>query len=127
MKHVVYMNDVHVSSYANLVLLERLYKQIENSQWQQQRASFLYNTLNLTGKLQCKYCRRSNLKIKSRNKYEQATVDHIIPKSMGGNEFSHSNFAVCCLNCNLTKATKSEQEFVSSKYIKKRGVHDRRY
>lgn len=118
MKHEVYVEDVHVSSYANLVLLQRLYTQLENNHWQEQRSKFLYKTLREAGKLQCRYCQRDNLKIKSHNKHEQATVDHVVQKFLGGDEFSQENFAVCCRNCNQAKATQSELEFMASSYIK---------
>ena len=56
MKHTVHMDDVHVSSYANLILLQRLYAQMERKRWAKERQDFLHNELNTKGSLCCYYC-----------------------------------------------------------------------
>lgn len=112
------MDDVHVSSYANLVLLNKLYSTMENSRWAKERQDFLLNELNSKGSLKCHYCLKDGLKISSKKRYEQATVDHVIAKSLGGDQFSHTNFVVCCDSCNRRKGTMSPQEFVNSKYLR---------
>ena len=122
MKHIVHMDDVHISSYANLVLLQRLYTQIESNRWSKVRKQFLEKELHTHKKLTCYYCNTSELKLKSNKRHEQATVDHIIPKSGGGEEFSSSNFVVCCSNCNKKKASNTFDEFVNSKYIQKKRI-----
>lgn len=114
------MDDVHVSSYANLVLLNKLYSTMENSRWAKERQDFLHNELNIKGSLCCYYCLKDGLKLKSKKRHEQATVDHIIAKSLGGDQFSHANFVVCCDSCNRRKGTMSPQEFVNSKYLKEK-------
>ena len=122
MKHVVYTEDVHIQSYANLVLRQRLYNQIESNRWSKVRKQFLEKELHTHQKLTCYYCNNSKLKLKSNKRHEQATVDHIVPKSEGGEEFSASNFVVCCSNCNKKKASKTFDEFINSKYIQKKRI-----
>jgi 5-methylcytosine-specific restriction endonuclease McrA len=118
MKHTVFMDDVHVSSYANLVLLQRLYTQLENRRWVKERKAFLIRELNEKGKLVCHYCHRDNLKLKSPKRHEQATVDHVLAKSAGGDAYDPANFVVCCNSCNQRKASHSVLDFMNSKYIK---------
>lgn len=120
MKHIVHMDDVHVSSYANLVLLNKLYAQIERSQWSVERKQFLIEQLDKNKMLKCFYCGKGNLKLRSTKKGEQVTVDHYIPKSGGGDPFSSSNFVVCCHSCNRRKGSKTPEEFINSDYIKKK-------
>ena len=122
MKHVVYTEDVHIQSYANLILLQRLYTQIESNRWSKVCKQFLEKELDKHKKLTCYYCNNSNLKLKSNKRHEQATVDHIIPKSEGGEEFNSSNFVVCCSNCNKKKSSKTFDEFINSKYIQKKRI-----
>ena len=123
MKHVVYTEDVHIQSYANLVLLQRLYTQIESNRWSKVRKQFLEKELDTHKKLTCYYCNNSKLKLKSNKRNEQATVDHIVPKSEGGEAFSASNFVVCCNSCNKKKASKTFDEFINSKYIQKKRIN----
>lgn len=118
MKHIVHMDDVHVSSYANLVLLNKLYAQIESSQWAIERKRFLRKQLREHKMLKCFYCNKGNLKLYTTKKANQATVDHYIPKSGGGDAFSSSNFVVCCHSCNRRKGSKTPEEFMNSDYIK---------
>lgn len=113
------MEDVHISSYANLVLLQRLYTQLENRRWAKSRKEFLNKELREKGKLTCHYCQRQ-VKINPVLKCEQATVDHVVAKSAGGDEFCPSNFAVCCFGCNKRKASHSALDFLNSTYIKKK-------
>jgi 5-methylcytosine-specific restriction endonuclease McrA len=116
-KHTVLMKDVHISSYANLVLLQQVYTQLENRRWAKERKSFLMHELSTKGKLVCHYCMR-DLKLKAPKRHEQATVDHIVPKSVGGDPYSHSNFVVCCNSCNQRKGSHSALNFSNGQYIK---------
>lgn len=120
MKHNVHMDDIHISSYANLVLLQRLYARIENNHWSKERKNFLLNELKSNGYLKCHYCNKNDLKLNTTKKSDQATVDHYIPKSVGGNQFSSSNFVVCCHSCNRAKGNMTAEEFLKSEYIKKK-------
>jgi 5-methylcytosine-specific restriction endonuclease McrA len=121
MKHIVHKtDDVHISSYANLVLLNRLYSQIESSRWRKERNEFLHNELENKGSLTCYYCNKKNLKLRSSKRQQKATVDHLIPKSMGGDAFSHTNFVVCCDSCNRRKGSMDHKDFLESDYLKKK-------
>ena len=51
----------------------------------------------------CAYCRRPLT-------YEQATVDHRIPKSRGGRDVRR-NFYICCGPCNAHKKNMTEDEY----------------
>jgi len=116
MKHIVHMDDVHISSYANLVLLQRLYAQMERKRWATSRNDFLKLELENKNKLICFYCNKE-LKYKSLHRNDQATVDHYKAKSEGGNSFDHNNFVVCCNACNKKKASMDADKFMNSKYL----------
>ena len=113
------MDDVHVSSYANLVLLNKTYSTMESKRWNRARNAFLVEQ-SKKGKLSCFYCQKNDLKVKTKKRSEQATVDHYIPKSGGGDPFSSSNFVVCCHSCNQRKGNTTPSEFLTSDYIKKK-------
>lgn len=124
MKHVIYnVGNVHVRSYANLVLLQRVYAQLEQRRWLKERKKFLLAQLKQHGKLTCHYCGKDDLKLKSVKRHEQATVDHFVPKSKGGNAWSHDNFVVSCNNCNQKKASKDATEFMCSRYVTNKRLH----
>ena len=118
MNHLVYgRENVHISSYANLVLLTKVYARLEQRRWRRARAAFLTEQLKLHGKLICHYCGRNDLIIGAQKRSLRATVDHVIPRSRGGNEFNSDNFVVCCNSCNKKKANESAEQFKCSKYI----------
>lgn len=108
---------MHISSYANLVLLNRLYAQLERRAWTKARESFLKEELAKKSKLTCYYCNRDDLKLKSKRRCQQATVDHVIAKSLGGAHADKSNFVVCCDSCNRKKGSEELQNFLTSKYL----------
>jgi hypothetical protein len=60
-------------------------------------------------KFTCKYCEEE---IKD-NTYE---LDHIFPKSKGGNEL-YTNIALACRTCNQTKLDRTDEEFIGRKII----------
>ena len=113
------MDDVHVSSYANLVLLNKTYASMESKRWNRARRAFLLEQRK-KGNLHCFYCKKTDLKLHTSSRAHQATVDHYIPKSGGGDKFSSSNFVVCCHSCNQRKANMTPDEFLNSDYIKKK-------
>jgi hypothetical protein len=119
MKHIIHSDGVHIQSYAHLVLLNKVYASMESKRWNVARRAFLTEERK-KGTLKCFYCGKDNLKINSVNRRDQATVDHYIPKSGGGDPFSPSNFVVCCHSCNQKKSSMTPQEFLNSKYIKKK-------
>lgn len=92
---------------------------MESKRWNRARRAFLVEQ-SKKGRLECFYCKRNELKLKSKKRNEQATVDHYIPKSGGGDPFSSSNFVVCCHSCNRRKGSLSAKEFLESDYIKKK-------
>jgi len=110
------MDDVHISSYANLVLLQRLYAQMERKRWSISRNSFIKEELKNKNKLVCFYCEKE-LKYKSLHRNDQATVDHYKAKSIGGDAFDQNNFVVCCNACNKKKSNMNADNFMNSKYL----------
>lgn len=120
MKHEITMATVDRTSYANLVLLQRLYARLENRAWARARKKFLQEELAKHGSLKCYYCGHDNLGIKSKKKNEVATVDHFIAKSNGGDPYSCENFRVCCSSCNKKKGSNPAEEFLCSKYLKEK-------
>jgi 5-methylcytosine-specific restriction endonuclease McrA len=120
MKHIIHNDDVHIKSYAHLVLLNKVYSTMESKRWNRARDAFLKQEIRTKGCLICSYCGKTDLKIKTNNRGEQATVDHYVPKAVGGDPFSSSNFVVCCHSCNQKKGSSSPEEFINSDYIKKK-------
>jgi 5-methylcytosine-specific restriction endonuclease McrA len=120
MKHNVLIDDVPANSYANLVLLNRVYSKMEQTRWRKVRQEFLEEEIKIKGSLCCFYCQKDNLKITTTKKQDKATVDHVIAKSAGGDKFSHSNFVVCCDSCNRRKGSMTSEEFINSKYLKQK-------
>ena len=123
MRHNVFIKDLRASSYANLVLLNRVYSSCERKQWVESRHDFLQAELKKHGKLICAYCKRDDLELEGTKK--KATVDHVMPKSLGGHEFSHKNFAVCCRGCNGKKGSDLEADFIHGKYLALKKKHQR--
>jgi 5-methylcytosine-specific restriction endonuclease McrA len=94
---------------------------MERKRWDGARKKFLADELK-RGPLSCKYCGKL-LALKADKKHEQVTVDHVMPKSLGGDPFCSSNFAVSCNSCNHQKSSIAEDEFVKSSYIKMKRKH----
>jgi 5-methylcytosine-specific restriction endonuclease McrA len=59
--------------------------------------TFLQRVEQRYHRLNCFYCGK-------RLKLEEATVDHFVPKSLGGAKMDYHNYRVCCLECNHEKA-----------------------
>ena len=119
MRHTIHSDDVHIQSYAHLVLLNKTYSTMESKRWNRAKNAFLTKE-SKKGPLTCFYCNKSGLKRNITKRGEQATVDHYIPKVNGGNAFSPSNFVVCCHSCNQKKSSMTPEEFMNSDYIKKK-------
>ena len=113
------MDEVHISSYANLILLNKTYSTMESKRWNRAKNAFLRDQ-SKKGSLTCFYCKKTGLKRQSTLRGEQATVDHYVPKANGGHPFSPSNFVVCCHSCNQKKGSMIPEEFLKSDYIKKK-------
>ena len=121
MKHVVYnVAEINIHSHANLVLLSRVYSNLEQRREKKACKKFLEEQLKRLGTLTCHYCNKGNLKLKSDKRHEGATVDHVVPKSKGGKADDSNNFAVCCNSCNKKKASRTAADFMASRYIVKK-------
>jgi 5-methylcytosine-specific restriction endonuclease McrA len=103
----------HRKSYANSVLLNRHYYQLDPespcNSWKIKvkfHIEFLKKRKKERGSLICVYCGKSGLQIQGINQTVpikiMATVDHFIPSSKGGDS-GHSNMVVSCSRCNNKK------------------------
>lgn len=71
------------------------------------------------GNLICAYCGSDHLVLNFHKRglpnNKKATLDHIIPKSKGGSEYSLSNLAVSCHKCNSKKKDLMPEDFNKKK------------
>lgn len=121
-KHLLYVEDPHIKSYASYILLKNRLKNlddeptwaIELKKYLKFREEFL-NESKIDGKLICVYCQRDDLveghhEFKNKNLNNNipnlATIDHIIPISKGGSKYDKSNCCISCKKCNQKKADK---------------------
>ena len=114
-RHVIHSNQPSIKSYGSLVLLNNDLKKQDvdfiAADWKipvMYNIEYLKKQLASRGVLNCSYCQRGPLKInedlsKDPPKHMLATVDHIIPKSRGGEQFDYSNLTVACFKCNMKK------------------------
>lgn len=65
----------------------------------------------------CVYCRRTIAR-------ENATIDHIVPLSQGGNDQSH-NRVLCCRRCNQAKGDFSLEQWISMLILAESRVNKR--
>ncbi len=88
------------ASWANRAQKTKDFRQ--SDEWRKLRFQlFAENQKKNEGKILCEYCGRV-----CNRKFEdaaQATVDHIVPLSEGGDGFDRSNLIVCCRRCNRAK------------------------
>jgi 5-methylcytosine-specific restriction endonuclease McrA len=99
-QHIL-VKQPHLQSPAALYLLRRKYASISYYlRWEKYRKEYLA-TQNLT----CHYCKQTNLKIKSKDPKELATIDHVVPRALGGKN-EPSNYVVACQHCNEKKGAK---------------------
>lgn len=117
MKHTVHFEDVPANCYAALILLHKAYKQMERKKWNKSRDAFLDIELGKHGVLTCHYCNRSGLNRSGGKQRDKATIDHIVSRSVGGEECNHANFVVSCDGCNRKKSDLTKEEFMTSKYL----------
>jgi hypothetical protein len=72
------MEDVHIKSYAHLVLLNKVYSSMESKRWNRARSAFLKQEIKSKGCLICSYCGKTNLKMKSTKRGpSQVEVTHL--------------------------------------------------
>jgi len=110
-EHWLLVRDPHPQSLAALVLLTRKYY-VETRplrdyrKWLAYRKHVLKKIKREKKVLSCHYCPKTNLKINTCDERELATLDHVIPKSKGGAEYSSANLVVACYSCNQKKRDK---------------------
>lgn len=63
------------------------------------------------GKIICSYCHRECNRTHMHP--HQATVDHLIPLSEGGDPFSRDNLVIACRKCNRAKRSQSVEKFTA--------------
>ena len=122
--HKIFSPRPHPNSFASYILLKKEYEDKDSSIlfkkrswrfWLTFRNRFL-KRLQKQNPLECVYCGskplvRNNqvpVKIKENRK---ATIDHVVPVSKGGKEFSLDNLVVCCARCNRKKADLDLKDF----------------
>jgi hypothetical protein len=100
-KNNILVKKPHIQSLAALLLLKRKYSSITYYlQWEKHRKEYL-----ATQELRCHYCHKENLKLKSQDPEWLATIDHVVPRALGGRDHP-SNYVVACQSCNERKGAK---------------------
>jgi len=103
-KHVVYVRKPHIQSLAALIKLKRDYQEQSVKEWLDFRLKYLTKFRLIHGDLFCYKCGKTGLleEVEDNNLQNQilATVEHIIPISIGGDKYDESNLTVSCYKCN---------------------------
>jgi 5-methylcytosine-specific restriction endonuclease McrA len=115
LKQHIYVTDPHITSTANLALLQRQYFMRDVSifsDWRMQhiRRKWMRNQLknpDSMGGLTCAICGKRGLRPSSTDYNTRATLDHIVDISRGGKWNDPSNFQVACAGCNTKKSMDS--------------------
>ena len=126
--HVIDENcDYSSQSLASYILLKRQYVSMQPSYdgklpykvriWLTFRNKILRKMKKEKGSLSCFFCGKENLTANFNNPKAnlyggKATLDHYVPKSKGGKEFSESNLVCSCNKCNQAKKDLSAEEFL---------------
>lgn len=108
---VVHIADPHVTSAANLVLLQKQYFALDKSIYSDWRMAHIrrkwmkkqMKSPDAKGGLTCAICGKQGLNPTSEIHQEQATLDHITNISDGGSWSDSNNFQVACHRCNSDK------------------------
>lgn len=80
--------------------------------WLKFREKFLRDYKQIHGSFVCKFCGRPDLRdAKKQCDDYQVTLDHIIPRSKGGEMYETTNLAICCYLCNKLKDAFSVENF----------------
>lgn len=127
-EHWLLVHDPHPQSLAALVLLTRKYLVITRPVrkyrvWLSYRKKLLKKLLKERGELVCHYCGKGKLRVNTLDVDKVATLDHVMPKSKGGAEYSSSNLVVACNRCNQKKRDKLPEN-VTMGYDSGRAVSD---
>lgn len=123
-------HEYHRQSLAQYILLKKYYVSISNNGklgkfpykvrvWLTFRNRFLSRLRKKEGGLVCFYCGKDNLTANhnapTKKKYNGlATIDHYIPRSKGGSEFSESNLVCACMKCNGKKRDLMPEDFLKA-------------
>ena len=108
-KEVVLVEDPHVASRAQYLLLVAHYRELDPptwTLWTDTRDRIIQTVLEHTPVLSCSYCSRTNLlpNIGSKGRHpNMATLDHLMPKSRGGSN-DLTNLVISCSPCNSAKS-----------------------
>lgn len=114
-RHIMLEVHPHPQSFAFLLQLNTYYQNQEESpkfRWafdSKYRHGIMQEikeriTTAHNGDLCCEYCGKlMNDYGKRTNKHDEFTIDHIIPKALGGSFAQHTNLAGACAQCNNEK------------------------
>ncbi len=114
---VVHIEEPHVTSAANLVLLSKQYFAADKSIYSDWRMCHIrkkwmrqqMKTPDALGGLTCAICGKQGLKPSGSDLQNFATLDHIVEITKGGKWNDPSNFQVACRQCNSYKNVKLQE------------------
>jgi 5-methylcytosine-specific restriction endonuclease McrA len=117
---VVNISDPPITSPAAIVLLSKMYFQLDKSIYSETRMTRIRNkwmkkmlkTPDEKGGLTCAICGRKGLLPHITDKNKLATVDHIIELKCGGPWADPDNFQVACYPCNTHRNNVQQQKKV---------------
>lgn len=123
-KHVMLLEGVpSIKSYASLILLQNELRQSDvenNKDWKIRvlfSRNYLHRVLEREKDLICTYCGKNHLKIEEENMFVpqriKATIDHVLPVSLGGEIYNEKNLVVACGICNSKKSNMLLKDFLN--------------
>jgi 5-methylcytosine-specific restriction endonuclease McrA len=91
-------------------------------QWEKFKKKTFKSELKEKGILTCYHCERSPLRTGAQSCFQiwRATLDHIIPLSLGGARCDKNNVVVSCAACNSRRGSQDFHAFVSPFKVKKK-------
>lgn len=92
-----------------LLLMQEAYREKKAwERWLEFRYGLLTKWEHERGSLKCHYCGRDNLKkvTEGVTRHLRATLDHVIPRAKGIDEYEVTNLVVACEPCNAKKGCK---------------------
>lgn len=105
-KVLVFTNNPHPQSLANLVLMNKEYEKHDRSRnWRTKLADRhrIMRRLRQAGiPFTCVHCGRKKLDPFTDDKNKLATLDHVLPQSLGGSS-EERNLAISCYRCNTRR------------------------
>lgn len=67
------------------------------------RIKLTYQLRQLDNGWRCAYCGRNDLRPAGMGQ-PRTTIDHVMPRSLGGDKYAISNMVLACMSCNVEKA-----------------------